>query len=454
MRNEAGCFPMDCFDPVGHWVRTAPSAEPVLPPLRGRRSFQTVVIGGGFTGLSAALSLAERGHSVAILEKARIGGGASGWNCGQVALDLGLNAPMTAALYGPERTKIYADMLQAAIKNVPVLIARSGGNADYLENGNLFVGIHRSQRSFLEKTAALYQRFGLPFDWMEASDLERLGVPNFARFAIHEGVGGTLNPARYVRCLESLCRQHGVEIYENCEVRRVEKGPIVRVDLRDAIVDASNAVIAGNAFAGEFGERRGYYLPFSVSVMVTEVLTAEQRRSLIWPEAHGIHTAHKVIENIRLTPDNRILIGTKKVQHGFGDKHPDPRNPKIFNALLRVLRERFPQLHELKPERGWTGRVALSVDSLPYFDNVDGHPNIVTAGAYGGHGIAMSSYSGQILAKMLSDEELGPERVFTNRRRILLRSSPLRWAASRAIQVAFQGPDWWTDMRTRKEVHP
>jgi hypothetical protein len=94
MTDRPESFPLDRFDPIGHWVRTAPSTAPTLEPLKGTRTFQTVIIGGGFTGLSTAIALAERGHKVAVIEKAGVGGGASGWNCGQVALDLGLNAPV------------------------------------------------------------------------------------------------------------------------------------------------------------------------------------------------------------------------------------------------------------------------------------------------------------------------------------------------------------------------
>jgi gamma-glutamylputrescine oxidase len=452
MTDRLESFPLDRFDPIGHWVRTAPSTAPTLEPLKGTRTFQTVIIGGGFTGLSTAIALAERGHKVAVIEKADVGGGASGWNCGQVALDLGLNAPLTVKMYGEERTSIYARMLKTAIGNVPELISRSGKDADYCDNGNLYVGVHHDQRFFLEQTARLFERFDMPFNWMERQDLDRLGIPMFARFAIHEGLGGTLNPAKYVRCLQSICQELGVEIYENSPVLGIDKGPTVRVFLEGATVEASNAVIAGNAFAAEFGELEGYYMPFSVSVMVTDVLTPEQRNALGWPMAHGIHTAHKVIENIRLTPDNRLLIGTKRVQHGYGTNHPDPRNPKIFDALLKVLRERFPQLPDVKPARGWTGRVAVSADTLPYFENVDGHRNVVAAGGYGGHGIAMSSFSGQILAKMLTGDDLGDYGVFVNRRRLLLRPAPLRWAISKAIQVAFETPDRRIDSLLRREA--
>jgi gamma-glutamylputrescine oxidase len=341
---QENTFPPEKFDPVGYWMRSITPGMTDGNPLSGQHRYDVVVIGAGFSGISAAIAMAERGHSVAVIDKSVVGAGASGWNCGQVALDLGLNAPTTVALFGEERTKIYAELLKTAIQNVRVMINRSGEDVDYQENGNLLAAVHGAQRKFVEQTANLFEKFGLPITFLERDGLDALGIPGFVKFALHEQVGGPLNPAKYAYALARIAQSLGVHFFENSPIAQLDKGEVVRVKTASGTIEARMAVVAGNAFAAEFGELKRNYLPYSVSVMVTEPLTAEQRARLDWHGEHGMHTAHKVIENIRFTRDHRLLIGTKKIQYGYGTRHPDPRNPKIFAALVRVLRERFPML--------------------------------------------------------------------------------------------------------------
>jgi glycine/D-amino acid oxidase-like deaminating enzyme len=116
---------------------------------------------------------------------------------------------------------------------------------------------------------------------------------------------------------------------------------------------------------------------------------------------------------------------------------------------MRVLRDRFPGLNDLKPASGWTGRVALSADTLPFYRFVDGHANIVTAGGYGGHGIAMASYAGQILARMLTQDPYEDAEPFVHRKRIPLPPEPFKWVLSRAMKIGMAFADNSADKRFR-----
>ena len=430
------------FLPEGFWMASIASSLEPATTLKDNMRADVVVIGGGFTGLSAAIALAERGKTVALLERGRVGSGASGYNCGQVALDLGLDAAVTRSYLGEGRTRHYADFLKSAIGNVGTMVARSGADCDYRDNGNLTVAVHSSQHEGLNRKQELFAQYGLPATMKSRSELDDMGIPSFVTAAFHEGIGGTIHPAKFAHALAANARELGVTIYENSPAEDLNLGDIVVARTpTGASVRADAAVIATNAYSAELGLFASSYLPLSVSVIVTQRLTDEQRRRIAWHDAHGMHTQHKIIENIRLTPDGRVLIGTKRVQSEWGNRHPDPQNPVIFEALRRVLRTRLPQLGDVEPEFGWTGRVALSTDTLPFFEHVAGRRNVVCGMAYGGHGIALSSYSGRTLARMLCGENTEATDVFRTRKRLRIPGKPLRWLTGKVVHRSLETID-------------
>jgi len=436
------------FLPEGFWMSSIAAHMEPAKPLKDDVHADVVVIGGGFTGLSAAIALAERGKRVALLERGRVGSGASGYNCGQVALDLGLDAEITRFYLGEERTRGYADFLKRAIANVGTMVARSGADCDYRDNGNLTAAVHSSQRDGLSKRQELFARYGLPATMKSRSELDDMGIPQFVTAAFHEGIGGTIHPAKFAHALAAIARELGVSIYENSPVKDLDLGDIVFARTpTGASVRADAAVIATNAYSAELGLFANSYLPLSVSVIVTQRLTEEQRRRIAWHDAHGMHTQHKIIENIRLTPDGRVLIGTKRVQSGWGNRYPDPQNPVIFEALRKVLRTRLPQLDDVEPEFGWTGRVALSTDTLPFFEYVSGRKNVVCGMAYGGHGIALSSYLGRTLARMLCGDSIEDADVFRTRKRLRILGKPLRWLTGKVVHRSLEASDAFVDRR-------
>lgn len=435
----------------GFWRKDSPTKAHDALALRGRVKTDVVVIGGGFSGLSASLELARRGHSVILIERTGVGHGASSYNCGHVGIQLGKNPHLTLKKIGEEKTKLYADLLKLAIANVRKVVDASGVECFYREKGNLTAGVSEPQRKDVENTFLACEKVGLPVKMLSRSDLDMMQVPAFVDSAFHELIGGDIQPARYVQALRQLAEKAGVKIYQNTPATNIVCADPVQVETPDGQIVADMAVLAMNAYSGEIGIMRRSIMPWSVSVMVTERLDDAQWERIGWKSREPIHTPHRMIENIRTTHDGRILIGTKRARLGWGTNHPIANHPDTFALLTRVLRERFPQIPDLNPAYTWTGRVAIASDGLPIFDYYKGRENIVFAGGYGGHGIPMASYSGRIIADMLTGQDTSYASIFVNRKmRPLLPPEPLRWLIGQALKHSMAHADERIDRAARR----
>jgi len=420
-------LPISTFSPNSFWLDEEKNSFAALPPLVGNKKFDLVIIGAGYSGLSAAIELRKAGHSVAVVEAGRSGFGASGRNCGQVAIDLGANPLWTLKMHGLEKSQRLANVLARAIKNVQTNIDLSGQDCDYVANGNIMGGVHDSHTDKLQAFSELYNSVGLKTEMLDRSALTRRGIPKSIVCGFHEKMGGTLNPVKYVRCLVEIALAEGVEIFENSPVSEIKPGNLVMVTTSSGSITAEKCVLATNAYSGELGKLKHTVVPLSVSALVTKPLSEEQRSRIGWHGQEGLHTSHRVIENLRLTPDGRILVGTKRARLGYGAHHPKADDPKIFNELAQVLRQRFPEIPEVEIDIGWTGRVAISADFIPAFGNMSRQDNIYYAAGYGGHGIALASYSGKVISDFICDKDLGDAGVLVNRKKLPLPPEPFRW---------------------------
>ncbi len=437
------------FSSTSFWLEGVAHAQTRMQVLEGHHTFDAVVIGAGFTGLSAALTLKQKGLSVAILEKEYAGFGASGRNCGQVGVQLGTSPIKTLQQHGQERTQQLANVLKRAITRVQQNVDSSGLDCDYLSNGNITAAVHEDQIDRINRTAEICNSVGLGSEILDRSALRARGIPPSIVYGFHEKIGGTINPAKYARGLRQLADAVKIPIFEGSPVQRIEPGGNVRVTTPQGSTSSPMCVLATNAYSGELGMLSNAYLPLSVSVIVTERLTQAQRSRLQWPGEEGLHTTHRMIENIRLTPDGRILIGTKRARYGFGLRHPPANDPRLFGELERVLRDRLPQLNDVKLERGWTGRVAVSSDFLPNVGHLGSHRNIVYSIGYGGHGIAMAGEAGAVAAGLLIEADLGDAGVLVNRQKPPIPPEPLRFLAARSMLAWMAATDRQVDAKAR-----
>jgi gamma-glutamylputrescine oxidase len=440
------------FSSTSFWLEGVAQGRAPMRRLEGHHEFDAVVIGGGFTGLSAAIALKQAGLSVAVVEREHTGFGASGRNCGQVGVQLGTSPIKTLKQHGLERTQQLANVLKSAIVSVQRHIDISGVPCDYVNNGNITTAVHKDQIDRINKTADILNAVGLRSNVLDKGALRDRGIPPSMVHGFHEEIGGTINPAKYALCLHKRAELLDIPIFEDSPVQHIKPGKRVHVTAPLGSTSSASCVLATNAYSGELGLLNSAILPLSVSAIVTAVLTREQRSRLEWPGEEGLHTTHRLIENIRFTPDGRILIGTKRARCGFGLHHPPSNDQQLFAELEQVLRERLPQLKDVKVEHGWTGRIAVSSDFLPNVGHLGESKNIVYSVGYGGHGIAMASECGAIAAGLLLDRDPGDAAVLINRQKLPIPPEPFRYAGARLMLASMAASDRQIDAKARMAV--
>ncbi|GAA6154253.1 FAD-dependent oxidoreductase [Pseudoteredinibacter isoporae] len=410
------------------------------------------MIGGGFTGLSTAIALRERNIRVAVVEKGLAGSGASGRNSGHVGCSLGMLPLLTYKNFGEERTQQLSRVVNKAVDNVAYMIEQGGVDCDYNQCGNIMAAVSRGEEnSKIEKYAALFEKMGIENELLDERALQRKGIPECVVQAAHWKKGGVINPAKYARCLTKIALEKGVDLFENSEVESVVPGKKVLIKTGKGRVSCHHCVLATNAYSGELGFLKQKIIPMSVSVFVSDPLTPEQRSRLDWYGGEGITTAHMALENIRLTADNRVLIGSKSARLGFGNSQPRPNDSLTFSKLNTVFRDRLPELNDVNIDVGWTGRVAISSDGVPSIGTLSKHNNIYYGVGYSGHGIAMASNAGNVIAQLICQEDLEDAGILVDRKSLPVPPEPFRWLVGRSVMAAMRRIDKKTDRHAQLE---
>jgi glycine/D-amino acid oxidase-like deaminating enzyme len=267
--------------------------------------------------------------------------------------------------------------------------------------------------------------------------MERRGLPRAFTRGYLEPHGGHLHPGRYVRGLRAAALAAGAELYESTPVRRIEEGPRPCVHTLGGRVHARHVVLATNAYTPALGHLRSAALRLQVQLFQTAPLTPAQLAAVGWKGREGIYTAHEILESYRLTHDNRIVGGSKAVRYGFGGKALPDVDGDVAALLERTFAERFPELRDVRVTHHWGGPIALSLDFLPV---VGRRGPLVHSIGYAGHGLALASYAGEMVADLILERD-GPGRALWSRRTVPLPPEPLRWLTARALTGFFTAVD-------------
>jgi len=414
-------------------------------PLQGERRADVVIVGGGFTGLSAAYFLKRQspGLDVVLLESDVIGYGASGRNGGFIMPLLGWNIPDVHKQLGPERTRSAYEFMYQAVDHVDQMVTEHRFACDYERTGYLMLAVNEARLPDIEHEVNLARELG--FDYQL---LDRAGVAEHVRSeaflgGFHDPRCAMFNPALYCREMARLVREMGVTIHERSAVTRIDEGEQVAVHTAAGTVTAPKLVLATNAYSRRLGYFNSRVMPVFTFIVLTEPLTEEQLRAVGWQRRTSLETARNLIHYFRLTHDNRIAIGGEDAQYYFGARFKD-RDERVFRRLRRRLVQFFPSLKEIRFTHAWGGPIGFTLDFFPTMGVTGRHHNVYYSLGYCGHGVSIANYAGAVISDLVFEQETERTNLFfVHRKPFPLPPEPLRWLCTHAYRRSLQLQDWW-----------
>ncbi|MFM0481802.1 FAD-binding oxidoreductase [Paraburkholderia strydomiana] len=382
-----------------YWLDTAPPFVTACEgPVDGLAD--VVVIGAGFTGLSAALALGKRGASVTVVDAGRVGGGASGRNGGQVNTGVAQDFVALAAQLGIERASACYRAFADAVDTVERLIREEQIDCDYLASGKLKLASKPHHLAHLEKTADLIRRT-VDTD-IELIDGDRIRS-EVQSDSFHGGLlqrhGGQMHMGKFTVGLAEAAVRRGAKLYENAAVTSIVKdGGAHRVVTTRGEVRAKQVLIAtGPSRHGPFGWYRRRLAPVGSFIVVTEPLPPELLAKVL-PNRRAYTTTRLMHNYFRVTPDSRLLFGGR-ARFTASERPSDAKSGRILQQGLAAM---FPMLSSARIDYCWGGLVDISADRLPHAGQHDG---IYFSMGYSGHGTQMSTHMGQVMADVMDGRE-------------------------------------------------
>jgi gamma-glutamylputrescine oxidase len=385
-------------DRVGQYPTSwyAATRAPFAPcdPLRGAHRADVCIIGAGFTGLSTALHLAERGMSVVVLEAHRVGFGASGRNGGQLGTGQRLEQATLEKELGLATARHLWDLSEEAKALVQGLIQTHSMPVTFhpgIAHACRSMAEVRDSYENAEKLARDYDYDRItPLDAGALADL--IGSKTYKGGDIDRGAGH-LHPLNYAIGLAQAAQAAGATIFERSEVIRIDHGPEVVVHTAEGTVRAAHLVLACNGYLGNLdGTVAAKVMPINSYVIATEPLGDRARQIITEPVAV---TDTKFVNNYwRMSEDGRLLFGGAET---YGYRFPD-----VIKAVTRPMLQVYPQLQGTRIDYAWGGTLAITMNRLPCF--VRPYPNVLSASGYSGYGVAMASMAGKILAEAVAGQ--------------------------------------------------
>jgi gamma-glutamylputrescine oxidase len=375
----------------------AHSANPSArrPPLQGSTEADVCIVGAGYTGLSAAITLAEAGMSVVVLEQACVGWGASGRNGGQIVHSFSRDIDVIERSYGKAVAEPLAGMMFEGAQVIRDRVAKYNIDCD-LKDGGIFSAISPRKVKGLEHQKKLWERLGHPGLTLVDSPADVRNFVNTDRYSalLIDPTGGHFHPLNLALGEAAALESLGGTIYENCAVVKIERGEPATVRTAHGNVRARYVIVACNAYIGDLEPKlAAKSMPCGTQIITTEPLGA-LADDLI-PSDHCVEDNNFLLDYFRLTADKRLLFGGGVV---YG-----ARDPKEVTSLIRPQMEKvFPQLKGVGVDFGWTGNFLLTLSRMPQVGTLA--TNIYYSQGCSGHGITFTHLIGRVLAEALIGE--------------------------------------------------
>ncbi len=383
------------------WRATAP-AMPPLAALTEAIAADVVVIGGGFTGASAALHLAQQGANTVLVEAEEIGYGGSGRNVGLVNAGLWLQLNTVLERLGPDYGRRVISLLGQAPDLVFDLIARHHIQCEAVREGTLHCAPNRRGEAELQERAAQWQALSAPVQLLDRAETERRTGSPLYRCALFDPRAGTIQPLAYVRGLATAALNAGARLFIHSPVTAWHAaGDGWQIESARGRVRAAWVVIATGAYTlGLQPKLRAQQIHLPYFNFATDPLP-EELRALVLPGKQGIWDTRTVLRSFRLDQDGRLIVGSVGSLAG--------QHKHVHQAWARrLVRRAFPKLGRVDFPYAWDGMIDMTADQVPHLHKFA--PRVIAINGYNGRGIGPGTAFGRELARYvagsISEQEL------------------------------------------------
>ena len=383
--------------PASWYAATATETAP-FPALQGDLRADVCIVGGGYTGLSAALHLAEAGMKVVLLDAHRVGFGASGRNGGQLGSGQRMDQEDLEDLMGETEAQKLWHLGEEAKDLVKSLIARHEIDC-HLKPGVAWTGSTRGDVNHLHAYAHhLQDHYG--YDQLEVLDQQACYAlcpsPDYRGGFLDHGAAH-LHPLNFALGLARAAHQAGAQIHEQSEALDITEGTKVKVRTASGSVTADHLILACNGYLGGLNRQvAARVMPINNFIVATEPLG--DRAAEVLSRDVAVADSKFVVNYFRLSHDKRLLFGGGE-SYGY-------RFPTDIEAVVRKpMHQIFPHLRDVRVDYAWGGTLGITMKRMPYLARLA--PNVLSASGYSGHGVGTATHAGQLMAQAIKGQAEG-----------------------------------------------
>lgn len=376
------------------------SAQQVM--LSGEHRYQYAVVGGGFTGLSAAYHLAKLygGDRICLIESEHVGAGASGRNSGMIGPGVWGQYHKMVNKFGERLAASMFSHTQTSVAEAIKLIQFEDLSCDLVVGSQYKVATTDYQVMNLQSEIEALKSSQFEVGFLDSENIKKIVRSEKYLMALHYKNSATVNPLALARELKRKIQLMGVDVYELSPIERIQKGKNSRLEARTGSVKADQIIIALNGYMPSMNFLKNRVFPISTHLLMTKPLSSRQLANIGLDKCNAIIDCRNIFNFYRLTSDNRLIFGGGTPVFS----HPDKNNPINLSAKKRLINELVGTFDSLSPDDIhllWSGTMGFTIDNLPVVGRLP-DTNITLAGAWCGHGLALSLANGKYLAESFS----------------------------------------------------
>ncbi|MCP1198552.1 FAD-binding oxidoreductase [Notoacmeibacter sp. MSK16QG-6] len=379
------------ISPGVSWYEASVAERPSYPPLEGDIRADVAIVGGGYTGLSAALRLADQGTKAVLIDAHRFGDGASGRNGGQLGTGQRAWPTELEGDLGLERSRALFQIAEDAKSELLAMADDHGFDIDYRPGQISAVHKKRWIKGYRNHTEAMAERYDYPHLAFLDREQTAAAIGSERYHASIRDVGtGHIHPLKLVVGLAAAAKRSGAKLYENTPALDIaaENGGIA-IRTERGVVHASRCLVATNAHGDAFDAEPvspRHIMPIRSFVGTTSALPDD---NAILPAGEAVDDSRFMVRYFRKTPDNRLMFGGREA---YSAKTPND----IAGHIRRQIGEIFPALSKTDIDHVWGGSVGITLPRLPFVRTI--MPGVTSIGGFSGHGVMMATHTGRLWA--------------------------------------------------------